>query len=444
MEDRTQCRTSEITHLQNLESEEAEDSAEVSEFLGSQKCPRDLEMAMPKHQEDWSKEDIVQLLESMEKSIPSSDGHTFKTAQSVMDWGKVAFKDFSGEMCKLKWLEVSHKLRKFRTLRELVLEAKENASNPSKKHKKTQKTQKKHQKQAYLFKKSLTAYRHISQVMRPQYIQKHPKISNQELSRVLSEEHRKEPEQLRVKHSQDLEKQHPGLVQNPEKSGVPQRSEMKVSENFQENVQKVKSPQENNLPMKWKFHGEPKKPPMNGYHKFHQDLWSNRELKVVSPRERMVEISRRWQRVPQDQKELYKKQAEELQTQYKVDLDLWLRTLSPEEYAAYREATCAKRKNMSMMRGPNPKIRRMGLQSPSSGNLQGRLREDPGLQAAELASSDTTGEHSPVSGRSEENEKEEEEGSSAPSTEDEDGDSEQGDTSSSSSSSGDSSDSDSD
>ena len=415
-------------------------------------------MAMPKRQEDWSKEDIVQLLESMEKSIPSSDGHTFKTAQSVMDWGKVAFKDFSGEMCKLKWLEVSHKVRKFRTLKELVLEAKENVSNPSKEHKKTQQNTRKHKKHAYLFKKSLTAYRHISQVMRPQCIQKHPKISNQPLTRVLSEEHRKEPEQLRVKHSQDLEKekkdfrekvalfraQHPDLVPNPEKSGVPQRSEMKVPEKFQENVQKVKFPPENSLPMKWKFHGQPKKPPMNAYHKFHQDLWSSRELKVVPPRQRMVEISRRWQRVPQDQKELYKKQAEELQTQYKVDLDLWLRTLSPEEYAAYREATCAKRKNMSMMGGPNPKIRRMGLQSPSSDNLQGRLREDPGLQVAELASSDTTGEHSPASGRSEENEKEKEEGSSAPSTEDEDGDSEQGDTSSSSSSSGDSSDSDSD
>ncbi|KAG5196193.1 hypothetical protein JEQ12_010879 [Ovis aries] len=281
--------------------------------------------------------------------------------------------------------------------------------------------------------------------MQPQYIQKHPKISNQELTRVLSEEHRKEPEQLRVKHSQDLEKQHPELVQNLEKSGVPQRSEMKVPENFQENVQKVKSPQENNLPMKWKFHGEPKKPPMNGYHKFHQDLWSSRELKVVPPRERMVEISRRWQRVPQDQKELYKKQAEGLQTQYRVDLDLWLRTLSPEEYAAYREATCAKRKNMKVTGDPNPKIRRMSLQSPSSGNLQGRLREDPGLQAAELASSDMTGEHSPASGRSEENEKEEEGSrSSAPSSEDEDGDSELEDTSSSSSSSGDSSDSDSD
>ncbi|KAI4552996.1 hypothetical protein MJT46_016290 [Ovis ammon polii x Ovis aries] len=456
-EDRTQCRTSEITHLLNLESEVAEDSAEVSELRESHKCPKDLEMAMPKCQDDWSKEDIVQLLESMEKSIPSSDRHTFKTAQSVMDWEKVAFKDFSGEMCKLKWLEVSHKVRKFRTLKELVLEAKENVSNPSKEHKKTQQNTRKHKKHAYLFKKSLTAYRHISQVMRPQYIQKHPKISNQQLTRVLSEEHRKVPEQLRVKHSQDLEKekkdfrekvalfraQHPDLVPNPEKSGVPQRSEMKVPEQFQENVQKVKSSRENNLPIKWKFHREPKKPPMNAYHKFHQDLWSSRELKVVPPRERMVEISRRWQRVPQDQKELYKKQAEEQQTQYKVDLDLWLRTLSPEEYAAYREATCAKRKNISMTGGLNPKIRRMSLQSASSGNLQGRLREDAVLQIAELVSSDTTREHSPASWKSEEN-VEEPEGShsSAPSSEDEDGDSEPEDRGSSSSSLGDSSDSD--
>ena len=92
-----------------------------------------------------------------------------------------------------------------------------------------------------------------------------------------------------------------------------------------------------------------------------------------------------------------------------MDLDLWLRTLSPEEYAAYREATCAKRKNTSMTGAPNPKIRRMGLQSPSSGNLKGRLREDLGLQSEESETSDTIGEHSPASGRSEENEEDAEE-----------------------------------
>ena len=336
----------------------------------------------------------MQLLESLEKSIPSSDGHTFKTTQSVVDWEKVAFKDFSGEMCKLKWLEVSHKVRKFCTLKELVLEAKENVSNLSKKTQENTENTRKHQNHTYLFKKSLTAYQHISQVMRPQYIPKHPKISNQELTRVLSEEHRKVPEQLRVKDSQELEKvkkdirekialfraQHPDLVPNPEKSGVPQRSEMKVPEKFQENVQKVKSPPEKSLPMKWKFHGEPKKPPKNGYHKFHQDLWLSRELKVVRPWEHMVEISRLWQCIPQDQKELYKKQAEGLQTQYKVDLYLWLRTLPPEEYAAYREETCAKRKNMSVTGGPNSKIRRISLHSHQNGICKEDLERTRGFR----------------------------------------------------------------
>ncbi|KAG5196188.1 hypothetical protein JEQ12_010874 [Ovis aries] len=344
------CKTSELTHLLNLESDEAEDSAEVSELLGPFKCPQNLEMAMPKSQDDWSKEDIVQLLESMEKNIPSNERYTFKATQSVMDWGKVAFKDFSGEMCKLKWLEISYNLRKFRTLKELVLEAKENVNNFKSKI---------HKKHPDLPKKPLTAYLRFFKEMRPQYLQKHPKMSNKELTKVLSEEYRKLPEQLRLKYSQDFQKekqefqekmalfreQHPDLVQNSKKPGVPKRSQSKVPKKFQENVQKVKSPPENHLPMKSKFHGEPEKPPMNAYHKFHQDLWSSRELKVVPPRERMVEISRRWQRVPQDQKELYKKQAEELQTQYRVDLDLWLRTLSPEEYAAYREATCAKRRS---------------------------------------------------------------------------------------------------
>ena len=161
----------------------------------------------------------------------------------------------------------------------------------------------KHKKHPDLPKNPLTAYLHFFKEMRPQYLQKHPKMSNQELTKVLSEEYRKLPEQLKLKYSQDFQKekqefqekmalfreQHPDLVPNPEKSGVPQRSEMKVPEKFQENVEKVKSPPEKSLPMQWKFHGEPKKPPMNGYHKFHQDLWLSRELKVVPPRERMVE-----------------------------------------------------------------------------------------------------------------------------------------------------------
>ena len=86
----------------------------------------------------------------------------------------------------------------------------------------------KHKKHPDLPKNPLTAYLHFFKEMRPQYLQKHPKMSNQELTKALSEEYKKLPEQLKLKYSQDFQKekqefqekmalfreQHPDLVQN--------------------------------------------------------------------------------------------------------------------------------------------------------------------------------------------------------------------------------------
>ena len=74
----------------------------------------------------------------------------------------------------------------------------------------------------------LTAYLCFFKEMRPQYLQKHPMMSNQELTKAPSEEYRKLLEQLKLKYSQDFQKekqefqekmalfreQHPDLVQN--------------------------------------------------------------------------------------------------------------------------------------------------------------------------------------------------------------------------------------
>ncbi|KAM5223962.1 upstream-binding factor 1-like protein 1 [Hipposideros larvatus] len=329
-------------------------------------------MALPESQDHWCKEDVVQLLECMENNLPSHDSHTFKTTQSQMAWEKVAFKDYSGEMCKLKWLEISYSLRKIRTLKELVLEAKERVKNSYKR--------KKRKNHPDLPKKPLTSYLRFFKEKRLQYSQKHPELNNQELTKVLSKEYKALPEQRKLKYIQDFQKEkqefeeklaqfrkdHPDLVQNSKKSVISKRSPPKAQKKFQGNVREVKSPPENYLSEKMEFSGEPKKPPMNEYHKFYQDLWSSQELQDLPLRERMVEIGRRWQRVPQSQKGQYKKQAEELQAQYKVDLAHWLRSLSPEEYAVYRERTYTKRENMNMNRGPHPKIRRTDLQTPET------------------------------------------------------------------------------
>ena len=99
---------------------------------GEADCPTDLEMAAPKGQDRWSQEDMLTLLECMKNNIPSNGSSKFKTTESHMDWEKVAFKDFSGDMCKLKWVEISNEVRKFRTLTELILDAQEHVKNPYK------------------------------------------------------------------------------------------------------------------------------------------------------------------------------------------------------------------------------------------------------------------------------------------------------------------------
>ncbi|XP_036179885.1 upstream-binding factor 1-like protein 1 [Myotis myotis] len=403
-------------------------------------------MALSNSRDQWPKEDIVMLLDLMKNILPSNDNHTFKTTQSHMDWGKVAFKGYSGEMCKRKWLEISSKIRKYRTLTELILEAKELVKNSYK--------SKKLKNHPDMPKKPLTPYLRFFKEKRPLYSQMYPKLKNQELTKVMSEKYKELPEEMKMKYIQDFQKEKQEfqeklaqfrkdcseLVQNSKPSVVHKRNPNKAPKKFQRKGKEVKSSQKNYF-SEFKSHGEPKKPPMNEFQKFHQDLWWSRELQGLPQRERMMEISRRWQHIPRSQKEHYRKQAEELQKQYKVDLEHWLKSLSPEEYAAYRERTSGKRKNTNMFGGPDPKIIRTDVQSPPAQTLPGGLTQNQGPRAPRMASSETNRDCPHCSWGSEEKKehggKAESSSSSDPSSSDED------DSSSTSSSSGDTSDSDS-
>lgn len=285
---------------------------------------------------------------------------TKKKTQADLDWTKVAFEKFSGEMCKQKWLQISHNLRKVRTLSELVLQAKENVEHLCKNEK--------YKNRPDCPKRPLTAYLRFYKEQRAHYCQKHPELNNLQLTTILSQKYNQLPQEIKERYIQDFQKEkqdykkklaqfkedHPDLAGKSKKSVMPKNHQIKVLEKLQGNKKNAKSPPDTKFSQKLTFEGKPKKPPMNGYHKFHQDSWSSKELRHLPLRERMVEISRRWHRVPQSLKEHYKTQAEELQKQYWVDLDLWLKRLTPEEYAVYREteATCGKRKFLSETKSP--------------------------------------------------------------------------------------------
>ncbi|XP_068604792.1 upstream binding transcription factor, like [Brachionichthys hirsutus] len=107
-----------------------------------------------------------------------------------------------------------------------------------------------------------------------------------------------------------------------------------------------------------KFDGEPKKPPVSGYQMFSQELLTNGELNHFSLKERMVEIGKRWHKLSQSQKDKYKKLVEEQQAEYKAELEAWLKSLSPQDQAVYKEFSSSKRRGTAKARAaPGAKVR---------------------------------------------------------------------------------------
>lgn len=76
-----------------------------------------------------------------------------------------------------------------------------------------------------------------------------------------------------------------------------------------------------------KLGGEPRKQPMNRYHKGYQDLYFKQGIPKSSLREHMERISEYWQLISESLKECNKRQAAELQKAREVDMDLWLSSL---------------------------------------------------------------------------------------------------------------------
>ncbi|XP_063741797.1 upstream binding transcription factor, like isoform X2 [Eleginops maclovinus] len=103
-----------------------------------------------------------------------------------------------------------------------------------------------------------------------------------------------------------------------------------------------------------KFEGEPKKPPVSGYQMFSQELLTNGELNHFSLKERMVEIGKRWHKLSQIQKDKYKKQVEEQQGGYKLELEAWIKALSPQDRAVYKQFSSTKRRSSTKARSPPP------------------------------------------------------------------------------------------
>uniref|UniRef100_A0A8B9JG56 HMG box domain-containing protein n=1 Tax=Astyanax mexicanus TaxID=7994 RepID=A0A8B9JG56_ASTMX len=138
----------------------------------------------------WAQDDLLKLLDAMKVNLPEKDLVKYKTSEAHLNWEKVAFNTFSAEMCKKKWIEVSKEIRKFRTLTELIVDAKDYIKNPYK--------GKKLKKHPDFPKKPLTPYFRFFMEKRAKYAKLHPEMSNLDLTKILSMKYKELPERKKV------------------------------------------------------------------------------------------------------------------------------------------------------------------------------------------------------------------------------------------------------
>ncbi|XP_016368302.1 nucleolar transcription factor 1-like [Sinocyclocheilus rhinocerous] len=178
----------------------------------------------------WVQDDLLKLLDAIKVNLPEKDLTKYKTSESHLDWEKVAFNSYSGEMCKQKWKEVSREIRKFRTLTELIVDAQDYVKNPYK--------GKKLKKHPDFPKKPLTPYFRFFMEKRAKYAKLHPEMSNLDLTKILSKKYKELPDRKKEKYVKDFlreketfmlsmmkfKQDHPDLLENVnKKSNVPEK-----------------------------------------------------------------------------------------------------------------------------------------------------------------------------------------------------------------------------
>nr|XP_023013556.1 nucleolar transcription factor 1-A-like [Leptinotarsa decemlineata] len=93
--------------------------------------PKGRKAAIP----SWPEEDMQELMNRMELCIPENDYKPFTKMIEELEWDSVAFKNYSVDDCKNTWSFIQKKIRKYRLLREMLVDAKEWITMPKSKKK---------------------------------------------------------------------------------------------------------------------------------------------------------------------------------------------------------------------------------------------------------------------------------------------------------------------
>ncbi|CAM9540075.1 unnamed protein product [Lampetra fluviatilis] len=236
----------------------------------------------------WTQDDLTTLLDRMHALVPESDTLKFKTTELHFDWEKVKFGPYSGEVCREKWLKLTTEIRKYRTMTELLIDAREFVKNPYK--------GKKLKTHPDFPKKPLTPYFRFFVEKRSKYAKLYPDLSNLDLTRCMSKIYKELPEKKKMKYIEEYQRE---------------------LENFDKAMAKFREEHPELVDTGKKKSDHPEKP------KTPHQLWYNHEKKIfmkqnteMNQRDVKEALRKQWSLLPDKKRLKWIHKALELQKEY--------------------------------------------------------------------------------------------------------------------------------
>ncbi|GAA6214246.1 nucleolar transcription factor 1-B-like [Lates japonicus] len=269
---------------------------------------------------EWTKENFQKLFAAMKNNIPKRYRmFAYSKAQKALDWKKVAFPPFSPEECQEKWGEILQKMRKFRSLTELIVEAEDALSEPKQNNKIHPKFPKRPTPPNALFYKE----------NRAKFQEQHPELSHREVLEVLGKKYPALPDEEKTPYKERHQlavKEYKAKVQEFRKqfSSPPDRKRRKPRKRKQVSADTPDGEQ----------HTEgaedlPPKPPLNGYNLFCKEQIAS--MAGISVKDYVIVWAQRWRDLTMREKNKYNTRCEELKRQYAIKLNEYLQSYTEEE-----------------------------------------------------------------------------------------------------------------
>lgn len=335
----------------------------------------------------WPQNDIQKLLSQIEIMLPKIDNTTFRSRLTKIDWEKIQFDNYSKEECQSTWLAIQDQLKTYKTLGDLVHDAK---------HLLATKGIDTYQSKQNRVQKPKTAYMLFYMDILQKCKTKHPSFKLPQLTQLIAEKYNKlspDKKQLYIDKALKLKAEYMELIDKTNSGFKPYNKAIKPKSPFQIffeskssdiDGQIDKADLHNHFKDKWdtmsekkkskwiklakereqtylnnlmENHkddpaftmptksaltkgdrqildsqlGKPKKPPVNNYSLFSREMLISKTLVGVPPKERMMLIANEWKTFSNEEKQRYSDRLKVLTEQYKAEYDAYLQKLPEDE-----------------------------------------------------------------------------------------------------------------